>query len=44
MTNPMTTPGDGRLLLIKNDKKRNEKQPDLILYIVKESKAEKGNG
>ena len=28
--------GDGRLLLFKNDKKENDKQPDLILYIVPE--------
>jgi len=30
--------GDGRLLLFKNDKKQDEKQPDLILYIVAEEK------
>jgi len=28
--------GDGRLLLFKNEKKENEKQPDLILYIVQD--------
>ena len=32
--------GNGKLLLFKNDKKENEKQPDLILYIVEE----KGEG
>ena len=30
--------GDGRLLLFKNEKKQDEKQPDLILYIVAEEK------
>lgn len=30
--------GNGRLLLFKNDKKTEEKQPDLILYIVAEEK------
>lgn len=29
--------GNGRLLLFKNDKKDNEKSPDLILYIVPEN-------
>lgn len=29
--------GSGKLLLFKNDKKQEEKQPDLILYIVSEN-------
>jgi len=29
--------GNGRLLLFKNDKKNSDKQPDLILYIVKDN-------
>jgi len=29
--------GDGRLLLFKNDKRHNDRAPDLILYIVKEN-------
>ena len=32
--------GNGRLLLFKNDKKKEEKQPDLILYIVGENPPE----
>ena len=38
--------GNGQLLLFKNDKKIDEKQPDLILYIVKNErrKEEKGGG
>lgn len=28
--------GNGRLLLFKNDKKENDKHPDLILYIVQD--------
>lgn len=32
--------GDGRLLLFKNDKKTDEKQPDLILYLVGDEKRE----
>jgi hypothetical protein len=32
--------GNGRLLLFKNDKRGNEKAPDLILYIVPESERE----
>ena len=30
--------GDGRLLLFRNDKKTDEKHPDLLLYIVAEEK------
>jgi hypothetical protein len=32
--------GNGRLLLFRNEKKDNEKAPDLILYIVGEPKKE----
>lgn len=29
--------GNGRLLLFENNRKENEKQPDLILYIVQDA-------
>jgi len=32
--------GSGKLLLFKNDQKKDEKHPDLILYIIQENKKE----